>query len=111
MFSPSTSISLANYFIDWSIHIIIRGWYNRPAMASVIVDSVPLHPKEKKKIMKIVIQIVTNCTVYKSETLIATKIPLMFMNSYGIKRRVVPVGSRNEVTIASNLAPSGNMGK
>jgi hypothetical protein len=28
---------------------IIRGWYNRPVVASVIVDSVPLHRKRKKK--------------------------------------------------------------
>jgi hypothetical protein len=25
---------------------IIRGWYNRPVVASVIVDLVTLHPKE-----------------------------------------------------------------
>jgi hypothetical protein len=28
--------------------IIIRGWYNRPMVTSVIVDSVSLHPKEEK---------------------------------------------------------------
>jgi hypothetical protein len=26
---------------------IIPGWYNRPVVASVIVDSVPLHPPKK----------------------------------------------------------------
>jgi hypothetical protein len=34
--------------------IIIRGWYNRPVVASVIVGSVSLRPqKRKKKIMYI----------------------------------------------------------
>jgi hypothetical protein len=28
--------------------VIIRVWYNRPIVASVIVDSIPLHPKRKK---------------------------------------------------------------
>jgi hypothetical protein len=31
------------------IIIIIRGWYNRPIVASVIVDSIPQHSKAKKK--------------------------------------------------------------
>jgi hypothetical protein len=29
--------------------IIILGWYNKPIITSVTVDSVPLHPKKKKK--------------------------------------------------------------
>jgi hypothetical protein len=32
-----------------SSSIIIRGWYNRPVVASVIVDSVSFHPKKKKE--------------------------------------------------------------
>jgi hypothetical protein len=28
--------------------IIIQGWYNRPVVASVIVDLVPLHPRKEK---------------------------------------------------------------
>jgi hypothetical protein len=32
-----------------STSIIIRGWYNRPAVAWVLVDSVPFHNKKKKK--------------------------------------------------------------
>jgi hypothetical protein len=32
-----------------STSIIIRGWYNRPAVASVILDSVALHPTKGKK--------------------------------------------------------------
>jgi hypothetical protein len=42
-------VSLAKHSTYYStliiiIIIIIRGWYNRPVVASVIVDSVPLHP-------------------------------------------------------------------
>jgi hypothetical protein len=33
-----------------SSSIIISGWYNRPVVASVIVDTVPLHPKKQTKI-------------------------------------------------------------
>jgi hypothetical protein len=29
--------------------LIIRGWYNRPVIASIIVDSIPLHPKKRRK--------------------------------------------------------------
>jgi hypothetical protein len=41
-FSPSTLVSLGKHSIDCSTLIIIQGWYNRPVLASVIVDSVPL---------------------------------------------------------------------
>jgi hypothetical protein len=34
---------------DLSSSIIIWGWYNRPVEASVIVDSVSLDPKMKRK--------------------------------------------------------------
>jgi hypothetical protein len=30
-------------------YIIIRGWYNRAVVASVIVDSVPLLPEKERK--------------------------------------------------------------
>jgi hypothetical protein len=33
-----------------SSSIIILGWYNRPVVATVIVDSVPLHPKKEKNV-------------------------------------------------------------
>jgi hypothetical protein len=39
----------ASYSTDCATLIIIRGWYNRPVAASVIV-SVPLHPKKLNKI-------------------------------------------------------------
>jgi hypothetical protein len=32
-----------------SSSIIIRGWYNRPVIASVIMDSLSLHPKKGEK--------------------------------------------------------------
>jgi hypothetical protein len=32
-----------------SSSIIIRGWYNRPVVASVMMDSVPLHRKKQTK--------------------------------------------------------------
>jgi hypothetical protein len=44
-----TSISPANHSTDCSTLIIIREWYNRPVLASEIVDSVPLHPPPPKK--------------------------------------------------------------
>jgi hypothetical protein len=34
-FSPSTSVSPANYSTDFSIIIITRGWHNRPLVAAV----------------------------------------------------------------------------
>jgi hypothetical protein len=34
-FSPSTSVSPANHFTDFSIIIITRGWHNRPLVAAV----------------------------------------------------------------------------
>jgi hypothetical protein len=49
--SPSTSVSLAKHYTECFTLIIIHGWYNRPAVASVIVDSVPLHPHTKLKPM------------------------------------------------------------
>jgi hypothetical protein len=49
MFSPSTKGSLASPSTGCStpviIIIIVRGWYSRPVLASLIVDSGPLHPK------------------------------------------------------------------
>jgi hypothetical protein len=44
---PSIS-SIAPYS---SSSIIIRGWYNMPVMASVIVASVALHAKKRKMYM------------------------------------------------------------
>jgi hypothetical protein len=32
-----------------SSSIIIQAWYSRPVVASVIVDSFPLHPKKQKE--------------------------------------------------------------
>jgi hypothetical protein len=49
--SSSTSVTPAKNFTDSSTLIIIhitRGWYNRPVVASVIVNSVPLYHKRKK---------------------------------------------------------------
>jgi hypothetical protein len=46
-FSPRIQISPVNHSTDRSTLIIIRGWYNRTILASVIVDSVPLHPPKK----------------------------------------------------------------
>jgi hypothetical protein len=40
--------------------IIIRGWYNRPVIASVIVDSVPLQPKKEERSLKSVKNVLTN---------------------------------------------------
>jgi hypothetical protein len=50
-FSPSTSVSPAKHPTDCSTIIIHYhpGWYNRPVVASVIVDSVSLYPKKEKK--------------------------------------------------------------
>jgi hypothetical protein len=45
-FSPSTSVS-PPIVPHLSSAIIIRDWYNRPVVASVIVDWIPLHLKEK----------------------------------------------------------------
>jgi hypothetical protein len=36
-----------------SSSLIIRGWYNRPAVAAVIVDSVPLHPKKGNRMIRV----------------------------------------------------------
>jgi hypothetical protein len=47
MFSPTTLVSPVNHSADCSTLIIIRGWYNKPVVASIRVDSVPHHPKEK----------------------------------------------------------------
>jgi hypothetical protein len=47
-FFPSSSVSPAKHSTDCSTLIIIRGWYKRPVVASVIVDSVPLHPQKEK---------------------------------------------------------------
>jgi hypothetical protein len=41
--------SLANYCTECSA-LNIHGWYNRPVVTSVIVDSVPLHPKKEKRV-------------------------------------------------------------
>jgi hypothetical protein len=38
----------AKHSIDCST-LIIRGWYTRPVVASVIVDSVPLQPRKGRK--------------------------------------------------------------
>jgi hypothetical protein len=52
-FSLSTSVSPAEHSTDCStliiiiIIMIIRGWYSRPVVASVIVDSGTLGPKKK----------------------------------------------------------------
>jgi hypothetical protein len=46
-FSMSTSLFPAKHSTECSI--IIWGWYNRPVMTSVIVNSVPLHPIKKKR--------------------------------------------------------------
>jgi hypothetical protein len=35
-----------------SSSIIIRDWYNRPVVASVIVDPIPLHPKKGEFIIR-----------------------------------------------------------
>jgi hypothetical protein len=47
-FSPSTSVSPAKHSIKCSTLIIVhhKGWYNRPVVASVIVDSVAVHLKK-----------------------------------------------------------------
>jgi hypothetical protein len=37
-FSPSTLVSPAKHFTDCSTLVIIQDWYNRPVVASVIVD-------------------------------------------------------------------------
>jgi hypothetical protein len=41
--------SLATHSTDCSTLTIIQGWYNRPVVASVIADSVPLNPNIFKK--------------------------------------------------------------
>jgi hypothetical protein len=48
-FSPSTSVSPAEHSSDCSILIIILGWYNRPLVVSVVVNSVPLDPKKEER--------------------------------------------------------------
>jgi hypothetical protein len=48
-FSANTSVSPVSHSTDCSTLIIIRGWYSRPVVATVIVDSVPLHTRKKKK--------------------------------------------------------------
>jgi hypothetical protein len=48
-FSPSTSVYPAKHSTGCYTLIIISGWYNRPVMASIRADSVPLHPKGGKK--------------------------------------------------------------
>jgi hypothetical protein len=50
-FHLSTSVSPAKPSTNCSTPIIIRGWYNRPVMASEIMDSVPLHLKRKKTLI------------------------------------------------------------
>jgi hypothetical protein len=47
-FYSSTSVSLAKYSTDCSTVIIIRGWYNRSVVVSVIVDSVPFCPPKRE---------------------------------------------------------------
>jgi hypothetical protein len=34
----------------FSENVIIRNWYNRPVVASVVMGSVPLHPKKERKV-------------------------------------------------------------
>jgi hypothetical protein len=48
-FPPGTSVSPAKQSADCSTLIIIQGWSNRPVVASVIVDSAQLRPKNEKK--------------------------------------------------------------
>jgi hypothetical protein len=46
-FSLSISIFYANLTTDCSTLIIVQGWNSLPAEASIVVDSVPLHPKKE----------------------------------------------------------------
>jgi hypothetical protein len=67
-FSPSTSASPAKNSINCSTLIIIRGWYNRPIVASVIADSFPQQPKEgrilQEKVQVLVVhELAENCCV------------------------------------------------
>jgi hypothetical protein len=43
-----TSVSPAKRSTDCSTFIIILGWYNRPELASLTVDLVPVHPTPPK---------------------------------------------------------------
>jgi hypothetical protein len=46
-------VVLATHSTDCSTDIIIRGWYNRPVVASVIEDSAPVYSKNEKKKKKL----------------------------------------------------------
>jgi hypothetical protein len=49
-FSLSISVSLAKNSTDCSTFIIvIRGWYDRPVVASIIIGSVRLYPKQEER--------------------------------------------------------------
>jgi hypothetical protein len=48
VFSKYFGFLLAKYSSDCSKLVIIQGRYNRSVIASVIVDSVPFHPKNRR---------------------------------------------------------------
>jgi hypothetical protein len=62
VFTQYFRFPLATDYSTLIIIIIIRGWYNRPVLASVIVDSIPFHSKRGGGIQEILVFLLESFT-------------------------------------------------